>query len=44
MTMTLGVATSAEASEFMEIVKKADDRLYIGKRNGKNQVVWEQTE
>lgn len=44
VTMTLGVATSAEASEFMEIVKKADDRLYIGKRNGKNQVVWKQTE
>ncbi len=44
VTMTLGVAVSTEAESFMETVKKADDRLYFGKRNGKNQVVWEQVE
>lgn len=44
VTMTLGVAISAEAANFLETVKKADDRLYIGKRNGKNQVVWDRTE
>lgn len=41
VTMTLGVAVSTEAADFMEIVKKADDRLYIGKRSGKNKVVWD---
>lgn len=41
VTMTLGVAVSTEAEDFIETVKKADERLYIGKRNGKNQVVWE---
>lgn len=41
VTMTLGVAVSTETGDFMETVKKADDRLYCGKRNGKNQVVWE---
>ena len=42
VTMTLGVAVSTETQDFMDAVKMADRRLYFGKRNGKNQVVWEQ--
>lgn len=39
VTMTLGVATVGKGMEFSEVVKEADDRLYKGKHNGKNQVV-----
>lgn len=39
ITMTLGVAVSSEAVDFEEAVRKADERLYFGKQNGKNQVV-----
>ncbi len=39
ITMTLGVATSKEGADFTEVVKKADERLYDGKHNGKDQVV-----
>ncbi len=39
VTMTLGVAVSTEAEEFTEAVRIADERLYTGKQNGKNQVV-----
>ena len=39
ITMTLGVAVSGGTERFMEVVKKADDRMYEGKRNGKDQVV-----
>lgn len=39
ITMTLGVAVSSEKEHFTEVVKEADERLYAGKQNGKNQVV-----
>lgn len=39
ITMTLGVAISAEARCFEDVMKKADERLYNGKHTGKNQVV-----
>lgn len=39
VTMTLGVATSDEACEFNEAVRRADTRLYVGKSAGKNQIV-----
>ena len=39
ITMTLGVATERKGMEFAEVVKEADDKLYKGKHNGKNQVV-----
>lgn len=41
VTMTLGIATSEEAGSFNEVVKKADDRLYEGKRTGKNKIISE---
>jgi len=41
VTITMGVAFSGEAVSFDDIVRKADERLYMGKRNGKNQVVSE---
>ena len=39
VTMTLGVATSDEATEFNEAVRKADERLYVGKNAGKNRII-----
>jgi len=41
ITMTLGVASSDEGRGFNEIVRKADERLYAGKRAGKNRIVSE---
>lgn len=38
-TMTLGVAVSTEAEGLHHVIKKADERLYEGKRMGKNRVV-----
>lgn len=40
VTITIGVAVSAEGREFEEVLKKADERLYDGKHKGKNQVVY----
>lgn len=42
VTMTLGVSTSEEATDFNETVRRADDRLYVGKRAGKNTIVSEE--
>lgn len=39
VTMTLGVSVSSEAADFAGVTKKADERLYEGKHNGKNQVI-----
>lgn len=41
ITMTMGIATSDEAYELHLAVQRADDRLYRGKNNGKNTVIWE---
>lgn len=38
-TSTIGVAFSDGCQSVSEIIKKADDNLYIGKNNGRNQVV-----
>ncbi|MGN1106430.1 MAG: GGDEF domain-containing protein, partial [Huintestinicola sp.] len=40
-TITAGVAESSEAGTIEEIIGLADDRLYSGKRSGKNKVVSE---
>lgn len=40
VTMTMGIAASHEVYELNLAVQKADERLYSGKRNGKNQIVW----
>lgn len=39
VTMTLGVIESIPGYKIETLIKQADDRLYYGKRNGKNQVV-----
>ncbi len=39
VTMTLGVASSDEASDMHRIVQIADNNLYYGKRHGKNCVI-----
>lgn len=39
ITMTFGVSVSGESENFAEALRKADERLYTGKRSGKNQVV-----
>ncbi len=41
VTMTFGVADSAEGDDIKDVTKNADERLYSGKANGKNQVVSE---
>lgn len=38
-TMTFGISASGEAQTLERLVKLADDRMYRGKLNGKNQVV-----
>ena len=39
ITVTMGLA-SGKQSEFDSVIKKADDYLYMGKRNGKNCIIW----
>ncbi len=39
-TMTVGVAESTEAQNCEELMAIADQRLYVGKTSGKNQVVY----
>ncbi|MCR5691691.1 MAG: GGDEF domain-containing protein [Eubacterium sp.] len=41
VTMTIGFATGEESKDGNELIRMVDDRLYIGKNNGKNQVVSE---
>jgi diguanylate cyclase (GGDEF)-like protein len=40
ITVTIGVAKYAEGIEMEKWVDLADDKMYIGKNNGKNQVVF----
>lgn len=40
ITMTYGLAMSDECEDVDSMIKKADERLYIGKRNGKNCVIY----
>lgn len=42
VTMTFGFSDYAEAMNIEKLVSVADSRLYKGKRNGKNQVVYHQ--
>lgn len=39
ITMTFGAASSQDGMSFQDVVNLADNRLYAGKRQGKNQVV-----
>lgn len=39
VTMTFGVMQIEERMEIMELIRLADDKLYYGKRNGRNQIV-----
>ena len=39
VTMTFGISTSMEQSGLTELIELADERMYMGKQNGKNQVV-----
>ena len=40
VTMTFGFADYSEAMNIEKLVSIADKRLYTGKRNGKNQIVY----
>ena len=39
VTMTFGVVRGDAQTEFAELLKKADDRLYYGKTNGRNRII-----
>ena len=39
VTMTFGISTSMEQSGLTGLIELADERMYMGKQNGKNQVV-----
>lgn len=41
VTVTIGAATSGEAGSAEALVRLADERLYVGKRGGRNRVVGE---
>jgi len=41
VTMTFGLTYCQEQQTIEKMISTADKRLYSGKRNGKNQVVWE---
>ena len=40
VTVTIGLAFYEPGKSLDELVKEADDKLYEGKENGRNQVVW----
>lgn len=39
VTMTFGISTSMERRDLTGLIELADNRMYVGKQNGKNQVV-----
>ena len=39
ITMTFGVADGAVSTHYEKVIQKADEQLYVGKNNGRNQVV-----
>lgn len=39
VTMTFGISTSMEDRELTKLIELADDRMYVGKQNGKNRVI-----
>ncbi len=41
VTITIGIAEYKKGSTIREVIESADERLYHGKRNGKNRVVFE---
>ena len=41
VTVTIGVADRRESEDVTEWINRADAMLYIGKRNGKNQVIYD---
>ena len=39
VTVTVGMCTGTNLTDYELVIRNADDRLYYGKRNGKNCVV-----
>ena len=39
VTMTFGIAESVPGYKIEHLIQQADDKLYYGKKHGKNQVV-----
>lgn len=39
ITMTFGVAIGTEDAQYEKVIQRADEQLYVGKNNGRNQVV-----
>lgn len=39
VTMTFGVMQVSKETDIMDLIRQADDKLYYGKENGRNQIV-----
>ena len=39
ITMTFGLTESEPAESYEQVVKRADDKLYIGKNGGRDRIV-----
>ena len=40
VTMTFGIVEATEQEGIDQILTRADEKLYYGKSNGRNQIVW----
>ena len=40
VTMTFGISEYANSESFEEIIKQADEKMYMGKKKGRNQVIF----
>ena len=39
VTMTFGIQERGAEAEYEELIKKADEKLYVGKNGGRNRIV-----
>lgn len=40
ITLSIGVITAREETDFTQLFQQADDAMYLAKRNGRNRLVW----
>lgn len=44
ITMTFGIVDGSDAQDYCDLIKRADEKLYYGKENGRNRVITELSE